>query len=240
MDRKAVTSRDNHEQAGTIGKSGAIVLSLLFGGLLLGLAAPRLVTQYLMLSGDPVLSAIEKGREVSADELRRLILSRQRGLTWADSGPARVELAIAQILLAEREVGGGARYHELMQQAVASLRDGLAQAPADPFAWTRLAYADLAEAAPARRVVPILAMAIETAPVQPTLVFPRLELCLMEWPYFARAHPALFTGQLRVAWREDPRRLVRLARLAGRTDAVREALVDDDRRDFDRLAQERD
>jgi hypothetical protein len=223
------------ERAGLGGKAGVVALSLLLGGLLLVMAVPWLVAECLMLPGNHILTAIENRQEVSAEDLRRLILSRERALAWTQSSATRVELASAQILLAEREVGGGARYHAMMQQAIATLRDGLSRGPANPFAWTRLAYAGLAEAEPARRVVPVLAMAIETAPVQPGLTFARLELCLLEWPYFAQSRPVLFVEQVRVAWHEDPRRLVRLAQSTGRIDAVREAIADGDRVEFDRV-----
>lgn len=216
-------------------RAGAIAVSLTLGSVLLALAGPRLYGQMLMLPGNKVQAAIDNDDTVSAQELDALAQSRQRGLAWTDSGHTRLELAAAEILLAEREVGGGTRYHALMAQALTAIRDGLARAPADAYGWTRLAYARLALGEPADRVVPVLAMAIETAPVEATLIYPRLELCLIEWPYFAKVKPLLFEQQIRLAWGQSRLRLVRLARATSRLDAVRAALPEADRAPFDRI-----
>lgn len=228
------------ERNGIAARLGVAAAAALLGAGLFVVALPRLVAESLMLPGNAVLSAVESGHAVGADDLQRLIVSRQRGLLWSESGRARVELASAQIRLAEREVGGGARYHVLMQQAMQDLRDGLARAPANPYAWTWLAYAGLAEGEPARRIVPMLTMAIETAPVQPNLTFSRLRLCLIEWPYFAPATVAVLREQVALAWREDADELVRLARSTGRQDIVRAALGESHRSAFDRRWQEGD
>jgi hypothetical protein len=84
--------------------------------------------------------------------------------------------------------------------------------------------------------VPILAMAIRTAPVEAPLTFPRLELCLIEWPYFAKAHPDLVAEQVTLAWRQSHWRLVRLAIATARRDEVRALLDPADQTEFDRVA----
>jgi hypothetical protein len=221
-------------------RAGAIAVSLTLGCVLLALAGPRLYGQLLMLPANKVQAAIDNDDAVSARELDALVQSRTRGLAWTDSGHTRLQLAAAEILLAQREVGGGTRYHALMAQALTALRDGLARAPADAYGWTRLAYARLALGEPADRVVPVLAMAIETAPVEATLIYPRLELCLIEWPYFAQAKPELFQQQIQLAWAQSRLRLVRLARSTSRLDAVRNALPETDRAQFDRILADKD
>lgn len=218
-----------------LARSGAIAVSLALGAALLTLAGPRLYGQLVMLPGNPVLAAVNDDAAVSTRALEDLIRSRRRGLQWTDSGRTRLELAAAEILLAEHQTGGGPRYHALMQEALATLHDGLARAPGDAYGWTRLAYARLALGEPADRVVPVLAMAIKTAPVESSLIFPRLELCLIEWPYFAQAKPAMFKQQIALAWRQSHYQLARLARITSRKEVVRAALLPGERAEFDRL-----
>ncbi len=229
---------DARPRGGVKARLAVIGVSSSLGILLLVLAVPRLYAELMLLPGNPVIAAIENDETITAGDLKRLMLSRERALDWTQSGQARLELAVAEILLAQREVGGGARYHALMRQALQAIRESLAQAPSDPFAWTRLAYARLAEDQTAERVVPVLAMAIRIAPVEATLVFPRLELCLIEWPYFARANPDLFEGQVRLAWRQSPLHLVRLALATSRSKAVRAALTEGDQAEFDRIVSD--
>jgi hypothetical protein len=234
--RREQTRPEARRRTGATARIAVIGVSLSLGLLLIVLAAPRLYAELVMLPGNAMLDAIDHGQTITTADLRILQRSRERAPGWTDSGRARLELAAADILLAQREVGGGARYHELMDAALQALGDSLSRAPADPYAWTRLAYARLADGETAERVVPILAMAIEAAPVEATLVFPRLELCLIEWPYFAEANPALFQDQVRLAWDQSRFRLVRLALSTGRRDAVRGALAEADRAAFDKVA----
>ena len=208
--------------------------SFLLGAVILILAVPRLVADVLMLPGDRVLDALQHRHDVTPAELRTLAASREAALPWTPSGHVRVDLATAELLLAANEVGGGPRYHDLIDRAQTELRGGLARAPADPYGWTRLAYAGLAANEPARKIIPDLAMAIETAPVEATLVFSRLQLSLLEWPYFSNEHPSLFEQQVRVAWDQSNERLVHLAIAIDRKEAVRNALNPGDRAEFDR------
>lgn len=220
------------------GKARLAVLgvSAALGFLLILLAAPRFYAGALMLPGNPVINVIDSDEPVGTRDVEALIASRERALDWTQSGQARLELAAAYVLLAQDEVGGGERYHALMRQARDALRDSLARAPADPYAWTRLAYVRLAEEETADRVVPILAMAIRAAPVEASLIFPRLELCLIEWPYFSNAHPDLFAQQVKLAWRQSHWQLVRLALATSRNDAIRALLDPADQAEFDRVA----
>jgi hypothetical protein len=215
-----------------------IGVSASLGLLLILLAVPRIYAELLLLPGNPLINTIANDDEsdVTTPEIEALLASRERAIGWTESGHVRLELAAAAILLAQREVGGGTRYHALMARARDALKGSLARSPADPYAWTRLAYAQLAEDETADRIVPILAMAIRTAPVEAALIFPRLELCLIEWPYFPRAHADLFAEQVKLAWRQSHWRLVRLAIATGRRDEVRALLGPADQAEFDRVA----
>jgi hypothetical protein len=185
-----------------------------------------------MLPGNRVLAMIQKGTIPSDRDLEILTASRQRSLSWSDSAQPRIDLALAQLLATRNVVGGGPDYHRSVAAAIQSLREALARAPANPYAWTRLAYVSVSEAEPARRVVPLLEMAIRTAPVEPNLTFARLELCFTEWGDFPASDQPLLAQQLRIAWRQSGDRLVRLAEETGRTEEVLNALPPPDRARF--------
>jgi hypothetical protein len=214
-------------------------VSLALGGLLLFLSAPRIVAEFLKLPGNRVLAMLQKGTTPSERDLAIFITSRERSLTWADSGRSRTDLALAQLLLAERETGG-ARSDELVEQAAQSMRAGLSLAPANPYAWTRMSFAALSAGVSSERVAPLVEMSIRTGPSEPDLIFTRLGLCLVEWPYFGPSSHPLLEEQVRLAWRQSPDRLAILARAAGRADTVRSALPQSERAEFDRHLEKRD
>jgi hypothetical protein len=154
-----------------------------------------------------------------------------------DSGRSHTDLALAQLLLAEREVGG-AHYNELVGRAVQSLRAGLALAPANPYAWTRLSFAALGAGLPNGRVAPLAEMSAP-GPVEPDVIFARRGLCFIEWSYFGSSSRALLEEQVRLAWRQSPDRLAVLAR-APAAPTPRSALPKAERAELDRRLEKRD
>jgi hypothetical protein len=215
-------------------KLAATALSLLLAGLLLCLSVPRLIAELALLPGNPVLDTIKQGDPPSDKDLETLVASRERALAWTESGRIRADLAFAQQLLAQQEVGGGVRYRQLVAQATQSLRAGLAEAPADAYGWTMLAHAAIAADEPSSRIVPLLQMAIRTAPVEPDLVFARLELCFILWPAVTATDPTLCDGQVPLAVHQSSVRLARLAHATSREDTVRGLLVGEDGAEFER------
>ncbi len=213
-------------------------LSLALGTLLLVLSAPRLASELSLLPDNRALEQIDRDRAASEIEIAALIGSRERALALLDAARSHFEIGFALQRLAEREVGGGPRYHALRDAAAQALRRGLARAPANAFAWTALAHGALEEGAPQRTVMPLIELAIASAPAEPTLALARLELCLLEEPLPNAADAPLRDLQARVAWREAPRRLVVLARATGREALVRAALTVPDAAEFDQLLRE--
>jgi O-antigen ligase/polysaccharide polymerase Wzy-like membrane protein len=213
-------------------------LSLALGALLLVLSAPRLASELRLLPGNRALAQINRSRAAGETEIAALIGSRERGLAVLDAARSHFEIGFGLQRLAEREVGGGARYHALLDTAAQALRRGLARAPANPFAWTALARGALEEGAPQRTVMPLIELAMASAPAEPTLALARLELCLMEEPLPNAADVPLRDLQARLAWGQSPRRLVALARASGREALVRQALAASDAAEFDRLLRE--
>jgi O-antigen ligase len=211
----------------------AVVAPIAFAVTVLVLALPRIAAETLLLPGNHVLRAIEDGRASGPRDLRILAASREHSLSWADAARVHADLALAKLLLEESSQGtsNGVRITE----ATRNLEASLALAPADPYAWTRLAYGEILAGAPARRVLPLLRMAVRTGPFERDLVLPRLRLLLIEAPYFTPEDAPLLEAQVRFAWSQAHDDLVRTAFSSGRSDVVSLALAEPDREEFGRL-----
>ncbi len=180
----------------------------------------------MSLPGDHLLERIQTRESVSARDLETLIISRQRALAWVEAGRVLTDLALAQLALAEVSGEGGGYDQAGVARAIVSLRAGLARAPARPYAWTRLALAKLiAGGHPSPALAKPLEMALITARYIPRLLFIRLDLCLVAWPYFGSDAREMVFEQVRIAWRRSPDRLVELALIMELLDVVRTALL---------------
>jgi len=129
-------------------------------------------------------------------------------------------------VLAKASGKDGAYDQTELARAIESLRAGLARAPARPYAWTRLALAELEAGGPSPELAKPLEMALITARYDPHLLFVRLDLCLVAWPYFGSDAREMVFEQVRIAWRRSSDRLVELALIMELLDVVRTALLD--------------
>lgn len=205
-------------------------LAFVVGAGLLYLTLPRTIAAIVKLPGSPVLARIQDRKPVGAEDLATLITARRRALSWADSGRDHAVLGLAQLLLArgpERASGynqAGGYDQRVVGDAIGSLRDGLALAPASPHAWARLAYAELVANGPSAAVATALDMSLRTAPFEPRLLRVRVELSLHAWPYLTAEVRRLVHEQIRQAWRQSRSQLIVIARYTGRENVVRRAL----------------
>lgn len=206
-------------------KATAALLSLFVGAVLLYLVAPRTIAAFVMLPGNQALRDVQEQRPLADEDLATLAASRERALSWAESGQMWSDLALVQLLEAFAEGAPDRPKAERVEQAIASLKEALRLAPANPYAWTRLAYAEVLTAQPSPEVVAALRMALLTATYEPHLLFPRLELCLIMWRHFELEDRDLVLRQARFAWRADPDRVIQLARRWNRLGVVRAALA---------------
>ncbi len=199
-------------------------LAFLVGGALLYLGAPRAIEAVWMYSGNRTLLDIQAQERVSNEKLVDLIEALDDTMFLVESGRKWTDLGLAQLLLSAR-TEDEPEAQELPSRSRVSLRKGLALAPANGFAWTRLAYVETLIAGPSEELAGILEMAMLTAPFEPRLLFLRLELCFLAWPYFDEEERDLVFQQLRFAWRESAKQLVDLAARAERVELVRNALA---------------
>lgn len=213
------------------GKLIVALMTLLLGALLLYLALPRTLAFIIALPGDPALTRIQEGAPVADADLETLIAAREKALLWAASGRFLTDLALARLVLAQNANANANldQKVDLKQAATAVkfLRDGLAKAPANPYAWTRLAYAELISGAPPARVATALRPALRLAPYDPRLFLIRLDIGFFVWPALDADDRALIYDQIRMTWAEHRLRgpLIALVRGTKRVNIVRTALL---------------
>lgn len=212
-----------------------IVLTAFVGVVVVYLGVPRLITAFIGLPTQQVLWPIRAGEPVAQEDLEALAASERRVLAWTKTGEAWRNLAHAQLLLAapDRRIEG--LDQEAISRALESFTASLSIAPANPGAWTRLAFTEVLEKGLSPSVASHLIMSIRLARYEPDLSFSRLRLCLAAWTHFAPQDRELILEQIRLAWRQSPDRVVELATELQRTDVIRTALAQNppDLHDFD-------
>lgn len=210
------------------------------GAALLILGLPRLVAALILVSGQPVMDALELGRDVGDDDLASFERASQLARRFSGSGRIASFLAAAKIAEADRLPANAARERaKLAGEAIALLEEGLAKAPADSFAWGRLAYARVLRDGPDAKAGEAWRLSVLTAPADRRLVPWRARLGIAVLPGLADEDRDMLDRQIRLAWLTDGEGLARFARDAGpeTVNIVRAALLDqeEDLQKFDAL-----
>ena len=203
----------------------ALLLALAGGLILLVLAVPRTIVSVVTLPGLPVLNAIQNDAEFSVPDLEVLSRGLERASAWIDSGRIETDHGLAQLRLARITGFRTDEGRRLLNQAEELLRHGLARAPANPFAWARLAFVRLAKDGPSKAVADTLVMSMKTGADDPRLRFSRLPLCLMVWEWFDEDGRRMAEEQIRLAWKASHPTTAEIARRHDRLEAVRRVLA---------------
>lgn len=207
---------------------------------LLVLAVPRMISSFLMIPSGPVIIKLQSLQPVDSEQLATLIASQRRGSAWDSRGRTRTDLGLAYLLMADQRSGEDGQWRQYLDRAIESLRAGLALAPANPYAWTRLAYAETQVTGWSQPALSALRLAFITAPYEPRLALSRLRLSFLAWPHMTPEDRQLVFQQIRYAWRDNPRELTVLASDLSVTSLVRAALLTspDDLADFESRLKE--
>jgi hypothetical protein len=192
---------------------------------LLLLALPRTIASLLTLPSTAVLQRLQSQRPVSFEDLERVVSAQRRAIRLSSDGRLGTDLGLAELLIAERLPGDDPNVRGRLQNAVDALRQGLAAAPGNPYAWARLAYAEARQQGWTPLALSGLRMALLTAPYDPRLIWSRLRLSLLAWPYMPIEDREIVLQQVRWAWIENAAELARLAVEVDQVNVVRAALL---------------
>lgn len=201
------------------------VVTGLGAALLIAVAVPRLFASLTVLPSATTLNRLQSLKPVDTEDLQRLVRNQRRALVWRADGRTWTDLGLAQLLLAERFGDGDPRSQRRFSAARQALIEGLSVAPANPFAWSRLAYAEAILSGWSERAVSALRMAFLTGPYEPRLLWPRLRLALAAWQHIEPSDQEMVLHQLRQAWAADPEALTTLVTQQGQVDLARSALA---------------
>ncbi len=202
----------------------AVVCALVAGGLLLALAVPRAIGDTLALPARPVIAALRAGQAVDARYLAIAADAQAAALDWLDDGPGFTALGLLRYHQARALDFEGAEARARLDEAIAAHRAGLARAPGQAHAWTRLAQLTLLRDGPTPALGPLLVRAVEAAPYDRRLAFRRIELAMIVWRKLDDRARAAIRQQIRFAATVSARRLDALAKRRYARALVIEAL----------------
>ena len=180
----------------------AFGFGILFAGLatfLLASGVPRLLAALAMLPGDPALAEIEDGRQVDAADLALIVDGRQAARRYVADPRLNTDIALARLLQIDQQAPDDAERRALLDQAVDQLRLGLASAPANSFAWARLAHALALEQGRDAAALAAWRLSIATAPAEPKLVAWRAQFADRRSTQLDESDIRLLTQQLQYA-----------------------------------------
>lgn len=206
---------------------GLVLVSATAGALLLALAVPRFMAAAISAPYDQVLRDLNdtaKASTVSPNMIKAAVLSRKRAIRWQDNPRAWTDLGALQLEQAETAGLTTPQGRELAALSLESHRRGLALDPAQPFAWLRMAKAELVATGMTPALNPLLQMSVRTAPREPQLVLDRLELAFTVWPMLDRTTRAMMDEQVVIAARFYEKKLALMARRHQALDILAEAL----------------
>lgn len=210
---------------------GVVLVTATAGALLLALAVPRFMAAAISAPYDQTMRDLgdaAKAGAVSQDAVKAAILSRERALRWQDNPKSWSDLGALQLQQAEAAGLATAQGRELAARSMESHRRGLALDPAQPYAWLRLAKAELVTTGMTPALNPLLQMSVRTAPREPQLVLDRLDVAFTAWPVLDKTTRALMNEQIVIAARFYEKKLAALARRHLALDILAEALREEE------------
>ena len=195
---------------------------------LLYLAVPRAVAALLALPGNPAGLQMQTQGSIDPQAAGVLRATRQRYLLWANSPRAWAQLGYAQRTLAYTRPGPDRRPDpQMLERAAASYEKALGASPADPTAWSNLAFLRYALSGPTASATAAFSMALLTGPVMIRQTAFRLDLAFRLWPSLSAEDRRLVMQVIRTGWLHVRDDIVGLADSPARAGIVRAALISD-------------
>lgn len=208
------------------GGSVSAIIALVFSAVLIGFAAPHLVAGLAELPSRPVLEELRKGAVLTDRYLEIAADSKNASLDWIENGRGWASLGLLHFTEARRIGLATASGRAKLQQSILADRRAVNLSPGQAYAWTRLVHAELLQAGPNPKIVPLLKRAIAQAPYDPELLFGRLELSFVTWRHLDPTLREAVAEQVRFAASINPRNLAAMSRERFAITMVRNALAE--------------
>lgn len=195
--------------------------------LLLAFGVPSLVARFVMLPGDAARLSLLAGEKIPNVDLEQFYLSRHRASGWFPENALYNDLALASFELSGRVQSDAAK--AFIQESIAWQHKALTVSPADAYGWYRLAYLYSGVEGASHRVAAAWEQSMASAPYEPRLIFPRLEMAVgLGAAFLADDSAQVYVPRLiRDAWNVDTVLLSKLAQEGNFVSLVEDALRND-------------
>lgn len=194
--------------------------------LLVVFAVPSVTARFLLLPQDQTRLSLMDGNKITAHELLDLESSRRQVVGWFPSNEILNDLAMVNVEAGSRVESQKAK--AFYKQAEQWQRRALTVSPTDAFGWYRLAFLLFAEQGPNEKVAHAWRQSMASAPYEPRLVLPRLQMAMSLGAWLKPEDRMYATSRLiREYWVQDRDNLVRLAVHGSYVSDVEKALETD-------------
>jgi hypothetical protein len=225
-----VDARNKLERPGHLLRVFHALLSLAIGALLVLLALPRAAAAWFSLEARPALEKLQSGRLPTDLELGGGISGLKNALSWTTSARRLTDLGLLELEQGERLPEGNADRAALLGNAERHLTEGLAEGPANGFAWFRLALVREMRHAPSRQTAAALGQSLDVAPNMRKLWLPRASLFFFFWRDLTFEELVVLRAHIRTVWAADVQMrlpLLQAAALAGQLPVLSWMLSED-------------
>jgi tetratricopeptide (TPR) repeat protein len=202
------------------------LFALALGGVLVAMATPRLMAGISIEPYDALLRDLGKGKGAELAQLLEAAKDFEVALGWYANAEDSADLAAIYFVAASQFPADHVLRQDFLRRAVQHDRETLQRAPAQPYAWARLALAVTNLEGDSELARQALVQSLRRAPWQPSLAQLRAGMGLRQWPQLDDETRALVRLQIRLAAEVDPRGLVAVVPTPALWAVVEEALVD--------------
>ncbi len=205
-------------------KSKAFPAALL--SLLLILGIPQTVDSVLWLLTGDTSNQLGKESPASPDIDASNAALLEQADVWTGDPKARIRAGILRLRLAT--ASSDQIKQDQLQRAIDDLTDGLARSPANSYGWAALSQAQIA-AGERTKAEKALSTSMLIDDFDPEMSLWRCELGLLLWDILDGDDRRMWNDQIRLAWDNQPKGLIALARVdeGAFANPIRLALISD-------------
>lgn len=195
--------------------------------LLLAFGVPSLVARLVLLPSDQTRIDLLSGTKLPLADVSSFYLSRRKAAAWFPENALFNDLSMATFNLSEVAKGDMAK--ALSEESALWEYKALNVSPADAYGWYRMAYLYYMADGASKRVRKAWSLSMASAPYEPRLIFPRLEMAIGLGPVFLETDIAkIYVPHLvRDAWAQDPDMLAKMARDGNYVSIIENVLRND-------------
>lgn len=202
------------------------LFALALGGVLIAMATPRLMAGIAIEPHDALLRDLGKGRSVELGQLLQAAQDYEAALAWHANADDGADLATIYFVAASSFPADHVLRQDFLRRAVASDEASLQRAPAQPYAWARLALALSNLEGDSEMARQALVQSLRRGAWQPDLAKLRAGMGLRQWSQFDAETRTLVLLQVRLAAEVDPKGLAAVVPTPALWAVVEQALID--------------